>query len=249
MNVMSKKQRMQRLEGFARKAAQMYDMIQPGDRICVGLSGGKDSVALVLALHHLKNYFEYPFTVQALTLDPCFHGKQTDFSALTAFLEQEGVQHTVLPTNIGSLVFEERQEKNPCALCAKMRRGILHTQAKKLGCNKVALGHHLDDAVETFFMNLYTEGRIGCFSPVTWMSEKEIWVIRPLLLARESDVAKAALESGAPIIKSTCPVDGKTLRTRTKEYTREQSDKDPAFHQKILGALQKSGLDGWGPVV
>ncbi|MGD9560601.1 MAG: ATP-binding protein, partial [Oscillospiraceae bacterium] len=198
-------------------------------------------------LGHLAAYFEHPYQLCALTLDPCFGGEHTDYAPLTAFLQQVGVRHTVVRTNIGHLVFDVRQERNPCALCAKMRRGALHTEAKKLGCNKVALGHHLDDAVETFYMNLFGEGRLGCFSPVTWMSRKEVTVIRPLVLATEREVARAAAESGAPIIKNPCPVDGCTARAKIKDFVAARSGLDRAFRQKTLGALQKSGLDGWAP--
>jgi len=238
--------KMQRLCGLARKAMQLYKMIEPGDRVCVGVSGGKDSVALVLALKLVSAYFEHPFSVQALTLDPQFYAEETDYTALTAFFAQAGIEHTVVRTAIGPLIFEERREKNPCALCAKMRRGALHSGAKQLGCNKVALGHHLDDAVETFYMNLFVEGRIGCFSPVTWLSRQEITVIRPLVLAREFEVARAAREVEAPVVKSRCPVDGETERARTKAFVAMRTHEDPAFCQKTLGALQKAGIDGGG---
>lgn len=148
-------------------------------------------------------------------------------------------------TGIGRIVFDERKEKNPCALCAKMRRGVLHTVAKQLLCNKVALGHHLDDAVETFYMNLFIEGRIGCFAPVTWLSRKEITLIRPMVFAREADVLKAATLLNAPIVKNACPVDGATARAGMKKFVQEQCLKDKAFCQKTLCAMQKKGLDGW----
>lgn len=240
--------RMQRLEGLARKAMQMYRMIEPGDRICVGVSGGKDSVALAVALQRLTAYFEHPFTVQALTLDPCFGGAETDYTALTAFLEEMGIPHRIIRTNIGPVVFDVRQEQNPCALCAKMRRGALHDGANALGCNKVALGHHMDDAVETFYMNLFGEGRLGCFSPKSWLSRKQLTLIRPLALAREYEVARAAKACGAPVVKSRCPVDGYTSRQRTKEFIRQRSADDPAFCEKTLGAMQSAGLDGWAPL-
>ena len=240
--------KMQRLEGMARKAMQTYGMIAANDVVCVGLSGGKDSVALVLALQNLASYYEHPFTVKALTLDPCFGNTETDYTALTAHLNNRGIAHTIVRTGIGPLIFDVRKEKNPCALCAKMRRGVLHTNALHLGCNKVALGHHLDDAVETFYMNLFDEGRIGCFSPVTWLSRKNITVIRPLVFARESEVAAAAYESGAPIIKSQCPADGVTSRAATKAFVAQRTQRDAAFCQKMLGALQKSGTSGWAPI-
>ncbi|MDL2327036.1 tRNA 2-thiocytidine biosynthesis TtcA family protein [Ruminococcaceae bacterium OttesenSCG-928-A11] len=243
---MDPKQKMQRLEGLARKAMQTYRMIKPGDAVCVGVSGGKDSVALALALKHLSAYYEHPYTVCALTLDPQFGGQETDYTALTAFFEAAGIPHHIKRTNIGPLVFDVRKEPNPCALCAKMRRGALHTTAKELGCNKVALGHHLDDAVETFYMNLLGEGHLGCFSPVTWLSRKEVTVIRPLVLAREFEVARAAAACGAPIVKSRCPMEGVTFRSRTKIFVAERSKQDPAFVQKTLNAIKKADLDGWG---
>lgn len=239
---------MQRLEGLTRKAMQSFGMLDAGDSLCVAVSGGKDSVALAAALGHLRGYYEKPFTLHALTLDPCFSGIETDYTSVTEALRGRDIPHTVIRTNIGRLVFDVRKESNPCALCAKMRRGALHTQAKELGCNKIALGHHLDDAVETFYMNLFGEGRIGCFSPVTWLSRKEITLIRPLALAEEREVARAAREAGLPIIKSKCPVDGETFRAETKAFVLEHSRTDPAFRQKTLNALQKAGIDGWGNI-
>ena len=196
---------MQRLEGLMRKAIQDYDMIQPGDRICVGVSGGKDSVALTVALGHLRAYLGIPFEVAAVTLDPRFGGVETDYSPLEQLFASQNIPYEIRRTEIGRIVFDLRKEPNPCALCAKFRRGILHNTAKELGCNKVALGHHLDDAIETFYMNLWREGRIGCFSPVTYLSRKDITMIRPMLLANESDVRHAALpsllQSGYPMIR------------------------------------------------
>lgn len=239
--------KLQHLEGLMRRAIQSYQMIEPGDKICIGVSGGKDSVALTLALHRLAAYFEHPYTIHALTLDPCFNGAETDYSRLEEYFAWAGIPYTIERTDIGSLVFDKRCEKNPCALCAKLRRGILHTQAKKLGCNKVALGHHLDDAVETFYMNLFGEGRIGCFSPVTWLSEKEITMIRPLVFAREADVVRAVAQSGLPVVKSRCPVDGQTARAQCKAFVAQRSREDAAFCQKTLGAMQKAGINGWAP--
>lgn len=239
---------MQRLEGLVRKAIQMYDLIQPNDVVCVGMSGGKDSVALTVALANLSRYHEVPFNVQALTLDPCFSNQQTDYSLLEEFFAKKGIPYTIKRTNIGQVVFETREEPHPCALCANLRRGALHTGALQLGSTKVALGHHLDDAVETFHMNLFGEGRIGCFAPKTWLSRKNITVIRPLVLALEQDVINAVQAENLPVVKSSCPVDGVTNRTRTKQIVAGYTAQDPAFRQKILGAMQKAGIDGWAPV-
>lgn len=238
----------QRLEGLVRKAVQDYEMIVPGDRILVGVSGGKDSVALTVALGHLRRYLGVPFEVQAVTLDPCFGGVETDYSVLSGLFAAEGIPYEIRRTDIGPVVFDYRREPNPCALCAKLRRGALHTAAQGLGCNKVALGHHLDDAVETFYMNLWREGRIGCFSPVTYLSRRELTMIRPLLLATEKEVQTAVRRAGLPVVKSRCPADGATAREETKGFVHEMSRRDPAFRQKTLHALQDSGIDGWKPV-
>lgn len=239
---------MQRLEGLMRKAIQEYKMIEPGDRICVGVSGGKDSVALTVGLAHLRRYLRIPFEVVAVSLDPQFGGKATDYEPLTELFARLEVPFEIRRSNIGAVVFDVRKEPNPCALCAKMRRGLLHDTAKELGCNKVALGHHLDDAIETFYMNLWGEGRLGCFSPVTYLSRKDLTMIRPMILATESDVRRAVKHEGLPIVKSACPADGATRRQEMKEYVASMCRKDKAFRQKMLGAMQGADLDGWAPV-
>ena len=217
---MSGTKAMQRLCGLMRKAVQQYEMLSPGDRVLVGVSGGKDSVALTVGLAQLRQYLGFPFEVTAVTLDPQFGGQPVDYSALEALFRQYGVPYEVRRTLIGPIVFDYRKEKNPCSLCANLRRGALHAAAEELGCNKVALGHHLDDAIETFYMNLWREGRIGCFSPVTELSDRGLTLIRPLLLARED----------------------------TKDFVRERCRTDRAFRQKTLHALQESGIDGWRPL-
>ena len=233
------------LEGLLRKAVQDYEMIAPGDRVCVGVSGGKDSVALTVALGHLRRYLGVPFEVMAVTLDPRFGGVEADYQPLADLFAQEGIPYEIRRTDIGPVVFDYRKEPNPCALCAKMRRGALHAAAQELGCNKVALGHHLDDAVETFYMNLWREGRIGCFSPQTYLDQRNITLIRPMIFATESEVKSAVYHAGPPIIKSRCPADGATVREQTKLFVQQMSRDDPAFRQKTLHALQQSGIDGW----
>ena len=239
---------MQRLEGLMRKAIQEYKMIEPGDRICVGVSGGKDSVALTAGLAHLRRYLNTPFEGVAGSLDPQFGGKGTDYAPLEELFAKLEVPFEIRRCNIGAVVFDVRKEPNPCALCAKMRRGLLHDTAKELGCNKVALGHHLDDAIETFYMNLWGEGRLGCFSPVTYLSRKDLTMIRPMILATESDVRRAVKHESLPVVKSACPADGATRRQKMKEYVADMCCKDRAFRQKMLGAMQGADLDGWAPV-
>lgn len=244
---MSEARAMQRLCGLMRKAIQDYDMLKPNDRVLVGVSGGKDSVALTVGLAMLRDYIGFDYEVCAVTLDPQFNHEQGDYSALAELFARYNVPYEVRRTEIGPVVFEYRQEKNPCALCAKMRRGALHTAAQELGCNKVALGHHLDDAVETFYMNLWREGRIGCFSPVTYLSRRDLTLIRPMLLATEYEVKCAVREAGLPIVKSRCPADGVTVREQTKDFVAERCRTDHAFRQKTLHALQTGNIDGWGP--
>ena len=238
---------MQRLQGLIRKAVQDYEMIAPGDRVLVGVSGGKDSVALTVALGRLRQYLGIPFELVAVTLDPCFGGVPGDYTPLQTLFAQEGIPYEVRRTNIGPVVFDIRKEPNPCALCAKLRRGALHTAAQELHCNKVALGHHLDDAIETFYMNLWREGRIGCFSPVTYLSRRDLTMIRPMLLATEAEVYAAIRHADLPVLPSRCPADGTTAREETKTFVHDMVRRDPSFRQKTLHAMQEHDLDGWRP--
>lgn len=237
---------MQRLLGYMRKAIQEFDMIQDGDRIAVGVSGGKDSVALLQGLLQLKRFIGIDYQVVGITLDPGFGGKFGDYSPIEELCRRMDAEYLVKRTQIGEIVFDVRQEASPCSLCARMRRGALHDAAKELGCNKIALGHHYNDAVETFVMNLFNEGRLGCFSPVSYLSRKDLTMIRPLVFAPEKDVASAVRKAGLPVIKSVCPVDGATNREKTKEFLREREREDPGFTYRLFGALRRSGLDGWG---
>ena len=236
----------QRLCGLMRKAIVQYDMLQDGDKVCVGVSGGKDSVALTLALAQLQKYIDIKFDLVAVTLDPQFFSKQTDYSKLEELFREKGIEYVIKRTDIGPIIFDQRKEENPCSLCARMRRGALHDVAKELGCNKIALGHHLDDAIETFYMNLWNEGRIGTFSPVTYLSRKDVTMIRPLALAVESDVVAAVNQMKMPIVKSVCPADGVTNRQNMKDFITEKCKTDPSFRAKSLNAFQKKDLDGWG---
>ncbi len=236
---------MQRLLGLVRKAVTEYEMISPGDRIAVGVSGGKDSVALAVVLGRLRSFLGVEFDIVAVTLDPCFEGVECDYSPVTELFEQEGIRHIVKRTDIGSIVFDVRGETNPCSLCARMRRGALHDLAKAEGCNKIALGHHRDDAVETFIMNLFNEGRVGCFSPVTYLSRKDITMIRPLVLAEEKDIRQAVRRMNFPVIRSSCPVDGHTEREWTKQWLAEMEHQRRGIKQQIFGAMRRGHISGW----
>ncbi|MEG1774537.1 MAG: tRNA 2-thiocytidine biosynthesis TtcA family protein, partial [Oscillospiraceae bacterium] len=218
---------------------------EEGDRVAVGLSGGKDSVALLAGLAGLRRFLGVSFTLTAITLDPCFGGVETDYSPLEALCAELEVPYIIKRTRIGEVVFEERQEEHPCSLCAKMRRGVLHEQTKLAGCNKLALGHHMDDAIETFVMNLTVEGRIACYQPVSYLSRRDITMIRPLSYAPEREIAKAVRTAGYPVVKSSCPVDGVTRRQKVKDFLREQEKLDPGLKNRIFGAIRRGHISDW----
>ena len=237
---------MQRILGYLRKAIQDYNMIQDGDRIAVGVSGGKDSLVLLKGLVLLKRFIGIDYDVVAVTLDPCFGGVETDYTYVSQLCEELGIEYILKRTNIGQIVFDIRKETHPCSLCAKMRRGALHETAKELNCNKLALGHNQDDVVETFMMNLFVEGRIFVFAPVSYLSRRDLTVIRPLALAPEKEIRTAANRNGLNIVKSKCPVDGHTKREETKLALSEQEKLDKGFKERIFGAIKRFDLEGWG---
>ncbi len=233
---------MQRLMGYMRRAVMDFRMIENGDRIAVGVSGGKDSLALLLGLYELRRFIGIDYELVAITLDPYFGGSPTDYSAVARLCEERGIPYILKPTNIGAVVFDQRNEKNPCSLCARMRRGALHNAALEQGCNKVALGHHRDDAVETFLMNLFDEGRIGCFNAVTYLSRKDITLIRPLIYIPENIIRNTIVRLNIPIVKSRCPVDGHTSRERTKQFIRQKDKENKGFAVRLFGAVLRGGL-------
>ena len=236
---------MQKLTGQMRAAMERYQMIQPGDRVAVGVSGGKDSMVLLAGLAQLRRYYPVPFSLVALTADPCFHGEETDYSAVQQFCEENDIPYVIRRTRLGTLIFEERRESNPCNLCARMRRGILHDMAKEQGCAVIALGHHFDDAVQTFLMNLFYGGRIGCFSPKSELTRKQLLLIRPLIFCEEEDIRRAAGRCHLPIVKSTCPANGVTARQDTAELLRQLETQFPDLRKKLMGAMQRGHVDGW----
>lgn len=239
---------MQKILGYMRKAIQNYGLISDGDRILVGVSGGKDSLVLLEGLVLLRRFIGIDYEVVAVTLDMGFKDKKPDFSPISERCEKMGVEYRVIPTQIGEIVFDVRKEPSPCSLCARMRRGALHDAANELGCNKVALGHNYDDAVETFVMNLFTEGRIGCFAPSTYLSHKKVTVIRPLVLAPEKEIRRAARKNELPVVKSVCPADGHTNRQKTKDFLADMERNDHGFKDRLFGAMCRANVDGWGGI-
>ena len=231
--------------GVVRRCVDDYGMIAPGDRIAVGISGGKDSLVLLASLAYLRRYYPAPFELEGITIDTGFPGM--DFSGVEKLCEELGVRYTLIPTDIREIVFDARQEENPCSLCSKMRRGALNTAMKEHGCNKLALGHHFDDAVETFMMSLVFEGRLSCFKPVTYMSRADVTQIRPLLYIGEQRSANLARQLELPVVKCTCPMDHTSKRQEIKDLLTSLSQQYPDLRSKVFGAMQRLPLDGWGP--
>lgn len=233
-----------RLLSCVRRAVDDYGMIEEGDKICVGLSCGKDSLALLCTLLMLRRFYPKSFTLCAVTIDMGFEGM--DFSAPERFCGECGIEYKIVRTEISNVIFNIRRESNPCSLCARMRRGTLHDAAKEMGANKLALGHHFDDVVETFMLNLFHEGRVGSFSPVTYLSRKELTMIRPMIYAKEKDVRYfAGKNPGLPIVKNLCPEDEHTERETMKNMLDQLDRADKGLKHRIFGALQKSHIDGW----
>lgn len=237
---------MQKILGYLRKASQEFDLIDDGDRIAVGVSGGKDSLVLLAGLAKMRRFYEKKYDIVSITLDPQFGGKPNDYSEIQRFCDELSVECHIVPTDIGSIVFDIRKESNPCSLCSKMRRGALHDETKKYNCNKIALGHNNDDAIETFIMNLFQEGRIGCFAPKTYLSRKDITLIRPMIFAPEHHVMSCAKRNNFKIVKSICPADKHTTRQTTKEFLAERERMDAGFKLRLFTAMRKGDVNGWG---
>lgn len=234
---------MKRMLSFVRRAVDDYDMIEDGDRIAVGVSGGKDSLTLLAVMAALKRFYPKKFEVVGITVDMGFEG--SDFSPLEEYCRTLGVKYRIVKTEIAKIIFDVRKESNPCSLCAKMRRGSLHAAAQEAGCNKVALGHHYDDAVETFMMNLFFEGRLGCFSPVTYLSNRQIKLIRPMIYAQEKDVQYFTRRQALPVIASLCPEDHATERENMKKLLAELERGNKGVKHRIFNAMCKGEIDGF----
>ena len=234
---------MQHILGLVRRCVEDYSMIAPGDRIAVGVSGGKDSMLTLAALVRLREFYPVPFTVEAITLEMGMPGM--DFTPVAELCESWGVPYTRISVPVYEIVFEARGEKNPCSLCAKLRRGSLNTALVEKGISKIALGHHYDDAVETLLMNLLFEGRIGCFEPVTYLDRTGITQIRPMLYCHEYEIRRAVKLLGLPVVENTCPADGTSRRQEVKELIRDLEKKYPHLKQRLFGAVQRYPLSGW----
>lgn len=234
---------MKKLVSLTRRAIEDYNMIEDGDKIAVGVSGGKDSLALLCALAELSRYYPKKFEVKALTLDM---GYKSDYSKIQELCDRLGVKYSIKYTNIKEVVFDIRKETNPCSLCAKMRRGALNDFAIEKGCRKIALGHHNDDALETFFLSLMHEGRIHCFSPVTYLDRTDLYQIRPMIYVRERDIRGVARNYDLPVVKTQCPADGSTQREYMKDLIKRlEKETHPGLRKRLFTAIQNSEIEGW----
>lgn len=222
-----------KLTSLARKAIDHYNLISDGDKIAVGLSGGKDSLALATILKHYSRFSKQKFEVVAVVID-LFNG-QTDYTELIKYCDGVNLQVHIIKSKIYNIVFNTKQESNPCSLCAKLRRGILNNAAKELGCNKVALGHHMDDVLETFMMSLYYEGRISTFMPSTYLQDCGITVIRPMIYIKEQSLT--AFAKNLPVVKNNCPADKKTKREYFKNLLTQIEKENPQAKDRMLTAI------------
>lgn len=229
-----------------RKAIVDYNMLSNGDKLAVGISGGKDSVALLTGLCRLREFMDIDFELVAITVDPCFDGVETDYSPVEKLCESFNVPYIIRRSELGDIIFNRRKENNPCSLCARMRRGMLHDMCKDNGANKLALGHHYNDAVETFMMNLFHEGRVGCFQPVTYLSRKDLTMVRPMIFAPEKDIISAVKRNNLPVVKSKCPVDGTTSREEIKQWLKHMEKTGyEGLTKRIFGAIKRGHISGW----
>lgn len=238
---------LQRLLSYVRKAVDDYNLIDDGDKIAVGISGGKDSLTLLYALNALKRFYPNRFDICAVTVDLGFGN--LDLEPIRSLCDFLNVQYTIISTDIAKIVFEDRKESNPCSLCAKMRKGALNEKIKELGCNKVAYAHHKDDVVETMLLSLIYEGRFHTFAPLTYLDRMDVTVIRPLLYVKESDVVGFTNKMQLPVCKSPCPADGNTKREYVKQLLKVLEHETPGTRERMFTAIVNSGMHGWPKVL
>ncbi len=235
--------KLQQVMSYVRRAIDDYHMIEEGDKIAVGISGGKDSLTLLYALHGLQRFYPKHFEIHAVTVDLGFHNLNLD--KIKELCETLNVEYTIVSTEIAKIIFDDRKESNPCSLCAKMRKGALNDAIKAAGCNKVAYAHHKDDVVETMLMSLIFEGRFHTFSPVTYLDRMDLTVIRPLMYMNEADVIGFINKYEVPVVKSPCPADGNTKREYIKQLLRKLNQENPGVKERMFTAIQNGNMKGW----
>lgn len=235
--------KLQQLLSHTRKAVDEYRMIQEEDHIAVGISGGKDSLTLLYALHGLKRFYPNRFELSAITVDLGY--KQCDFTPIKDLCREMEIPYRIVKTDIAQILFEERKEKNPCSLCAKMRKGALNQAVKEMGCNKIAYAHHKDDIIETMILSLFFEGRFYSFSPKTYLDRMDLTVIRPIMFVDEADVIGFKNRYDLPVVKSACPVDGYTKRQYAKDLLADLNRQYPGIKQRMFTAILNGNIPGW----
>ena len=234
---------LQRLLSLVRQAVDTYDMIQDGDHIAIGISGGKDSLTLLYALHGLQKFYPRKFSLSVITVDM---GIDTmNLEPIRKLCEDFGIPYSVVSPQIGKILFDIRKESNPCSLCAKMRKGALNDEALRLGCNKIAYAHHQDDLIETAMMSLLYEGRFYAFSPVTHLDRTDLTVIRPLMFVSEADVKGFRNKYQLPVCKNPCPMDGHTRREYVKNLIHTLNMENPGVKDRLFRAVMEGHIDGW----
>lgn len=231
------KEKIRRLLSLTRKAVQDYDLIKEGDKVCVGVSGGKDSLALLITLANLKRFYPKRFDLCAITVNPGFEGM--DYAPVQKFCDDLDVPYKVVDSDIAEIVFNIRQEQNPCALCANLRRGALNDHAGRMGCNVVALGHHKDDVIETALLSLFYEGRFYCFAPDTYLERAKVRVIRPFLYVEECDLRQFSNAVELPVVHNPCPMDRTSSRAEIKELIRTLEKDNRFLRSNIFGAVKR----------
>ena len=218
-------------------------MISEGDKIAIGVSGGKDSTTLLTVMRQLQHFYPEKFDIEAITLTMGIGNP--DYSEVAKLCKDLGVNYTIHETQIGKIIFDIRQETNPCSMCANLRRGALHNVAKELGCNKVALGHHMDDVIETYMLSSLYEGRLHTFSPVTYLDRKDLYLIRPMIYSEEHQIRSYIKAHQLPIVKNPCPADGYTKRQYVKELLSSLQKENREVKSNLFGAIKRAQLDGW----
>lgn len=235
--------KLQRLLSLTRQAVDAYQMIDEGDRIAIGLSGGKDSLTLLYALHGLKRFYPKKFDIHAITVDLGFDNM--DLAPVKELCERLFVPYTIISTDIGEILFQVREESNPCSLCAKLRKGVFNEKTRELGCNKVAYAHHTDDIIETMLLSLLYEGRFHSFAPKTYLDRTDLTVIRPMMYVSETDVIGFKNRYNLPVCKNPCPVDGYTKREYVKTLTKGLEQENPGVKARMFHAITTGNIPGW----
>ncbi|MSS62514.1 tRNA 2-thiocytidine biosynthesis TtcA family protein [Velocimicrobium porci] len=235
--------KLQQLYSYTRKALDTYHMIEAHDKIAIGISGGKDSLTLLYALAGLKKFYPIPFELEAISVHLGYD--EFDLTAITNLCNQLQIRHTIVFTEISTIIMEGRKEQNPCSLCAKMRKGALNNKAKELGCNKIAYAHHKDDLVETMLLSLLFEGQFYAFPPVTHLERSNLTVIRPLMFINEKDIKGFQNKYYLPICKNPCPVDGHTKREYAKQLIRQLNHDHPGAKDRMFHAIVTGNIIDW----